>query len=478
MTTKTVLRTLLGIAAAVVCSIASASATFTIVNGNGPGVGFNDPTAAAPVGGNTGTTLGQQRLNAFQYAASLWGAKLDSAPTISVLAGFLPLSCTATTAVLGSAGPTEIWSDFSGAPLAGTWYHYSLADKLAGSVLDPAAAPQILARFNSNLGNAGCLTGMPFYLGLDSNPPAGQIDLVVVLLHEFGHGLGFSTVTDASTGMYFNGPPALPSAFDHFLFDNTLGLSWVDMTDAQRQASAINVRNLVWAGTNVTTAVPSVLAPGVPKLTVIEPLSIAGDYQVGTASFGPVFNTVDLTRQVMPIIDAGNLSLACAPFDATNQRFAKNRIAVVQRGTCGFVVKVKNAQDAGAVGVIVIDNVAGSPPAGMSGTDPTISIPSVRVSQADGITLLNGMDFNISSGRSVNEKVHLFSDFSQLSGADETGHALMYTPNPFQPGSSVSHWDTIAFPNLLMEPAINPGLTQSVEPPQDLTLPLLKDLGW
>ena len=37
-------------------------ATITIVNMNAPGVGFNDPTPAAPVGGNPGTTVGQQRL--------------------------------------------------------------------------------------------------------------------------------------------------------------------------------------------------------------------------------------------------------------------------------------------------------------------------------------------------------------------------------------------------------------------------------
>ena len=44
---------------------AQAAATLVIVNGNAPGVGFNDPTPVAPVGGNPGTTLGQQRLNAF-----------------------------------------------------------------------------------------------------------------------------------------------------------------------------------------------------------------------------------------------------------------------------------------------------------------------------------------------------------------------------------------------------------------------------
>jgi hypothetical protein len=66
----------------------------------------------------------------------------------------------------------------------------------------------------------------------------------------------------------------------------------------------------------------------------------------------------------------------------------------------------------------------------------------------------------------------------QLVGADVTGRVLMFTPNPFQSGSSVSHWDTLARPNLLMEPSINVDLTQSVDPPEDLTFPLLQDIGW
>src|SRR5687767_8328462 len=73
-----------------------ANSTVTIVNGNAPGVGFNDPTPAVPVGGNTGTTVGQQRLIAFQHAADIWAARLDSAVEISVLSTFEPLTCTAT----------------------------------------------------------------------------------------------------------------------------------------------------------------------------------------------------------------------------------------------------------------------------------------------------------------------------------------------------------------------------------------------
>ncbi|HZF09641.1 MAG TPA: peptidase, partial [Thermoanaerobaculia bacterium] len=100
-----------------------ANATITIVNVNAPGEGFNDPTPRAPVGGNPGTTLGQQRLIAFQQAASIWGSILDSAVPIYIQAQFTPLACTATTAVLGAAGANEIFANFPGAPKPNTWYH-------------------------------------------------------------------------------------------------------------------------------------------------------------------------------------------------------------------------------------------------------------------------------------------------------------------------------------------------------------------
>ena len=40
---------------------------------------------------------------------------------------------------------------------------------------------------------------------------------------------------------------------------------------------------------------------------------------------------------------------------------------------------------------------------------------------------------------------------------------LLYAPNPLVLGSSSSHWDPIAFPNLLMEPSINHDLTHGVD---------------
>ena len=72
-------------------SPAAANAHITVVNADGANEGFNDPTPAAPVGGNPGTTKGQQRLIAFQFAADLWGASLDSNVDIQIQASFDPL---------------------------------------------------------------------------------------------------------------------------------------------------------------------------------------------------------------------------------------------------------------------------------------------------------------------------------------------------------------------------------------------------
>ena len=115
----------------------------TINNTDGAGEGFNDPTPAVPVGGNPGLTVGQQRLNVFQHAAGIWGAILDDDVTVIIDAGFNPLTCTATSAVLGSAGSNFIESDFPGAEFASTWYAVTLANKLAGAVIiELPARPQ------------------------------------------------------------------------------------------------------------------------------------------------------------------------------------------------------------------------------------------------------------------------------------------------------------------------------------------------
>jgi hypothetical protein len=126
--------------------------------------------------------------------------------------------------------------------------------------------------------------------------------------------------------------------------------------------------------------------------------------------------------------------------------------------------------------VLVVDNVAGAPPPGLGGTDPTITIPAVRITLADGNALKAALQFRSRTQSGVVGTLN--TDPTQLAGADAAGRVRLFAPNPFQGGSSVSHWDTPAVPNLLMEPSISGDLTHSVMPPQDLTVPQLRDIGW
>ena len=448
-------------ALALVCLAATApAATITIVNLDGAGEGFNDPTVAAPVGGNNGTTVGQQRLLVFQQAASIWGGILPSAVQIRVNATFDALTCTSTSAVLGSCGAASVWRDFTGAEFSTTWYPKALADKLSGTDLDPGGA-DMTARFNSNLGSTGCLDGSFWYYGLDHNHGT-NVDLLVVLLHEMGHGLGFATYASGTTGALFSG---YPDIFSRFIYDQSTGLHWDQETDGQRAASAIVPYKLTWDGAATKFTAPSTLQYGRAVLRVNAPLAVAGDLAVGTAAFGPALSSPGVTGGVV-LADDGAAPASDACTALINGAQVAGKIALVDRGTCTFTVKVKACQDAGATGVIVVDNATGSPPAGLGGSDPTITIPSVRVTLADGTTL----KAQIASGLNVT----LLTDNSLLAGADPQGRVMLYAPNPFQSGSSVSHWDVSATPNLLMEPAINGDLTSSV----DLTRYAFEDIGW
>jgi subtilisin family serine protease len=127
---------------------------------------------------------------------------------------------------------------------------------------------------------------------------------------------------------------------------------------------------------------------GVPAtvLRVNAPPSIAGDYNATAAGFGgstppPSGQTGDV---VLVHSATGTPNQGCDP-NYTNAAAISGHIALISRGTCGFQLKVVNAQKAGAIGAIVFDNrnegliiMAGDP------TQPAVTIPSVFISQADG----------------------------------------------------------------------------------------------
>ncbi|HEY0431240.1 MAG TPA: PA domain-containing protein, partial [Pyrinomonadaceae bacterium] len=251
-----------------------------------------------------------------------------------------------------------------------------------------------------------------------------------------------------------------PSVYDRFLFDNNTGKTWPQLTDAERQASAISIDKLAWNGPIVSQDLQSVLAT--PLLKINSPAGIAGNYVVGTAVFGPPLSFPGVTANVTQAVPNDG----CAAL--TNGAAVSGKIALIDRGTCNFTVKVKNAQNVGAVGVIIANNAAGV--VQMGGTDGTITIPALSISDANGFTIKAQL------GAPVNAT--LLIDTASPSGVDAQHRPLLFAPNPFQGGSSVSHWDTSEFPNQLMEPSASEDLTHSVVPVWDLTWSFFQDIGW
>jgi hypothetical protein len=441
-----------------------AKARVIILIGDAEGEGFNDPTPVAPLGGNPGTTLGEQRQIAFQYAASIWASKLDTNVEIFIAAFFDKLGAN----VLGQAGTWDVFSDFKGTPpfpgaaYPHTWYGSALADKLAGRDLDETA-PDLFAQFSSDF---------DFYLGLDGNH-GPKNELVTVLLHELAHGFGFQNFVSEADGSNFGDPsnldryPFQTDIYSRFTLDALTGKHWNEMTDEERKASAVRFGGVVWDGRRVDNSVPNVLSFGSPFVTVDSPSSIAGSYQFGDAAFGAPLPASPLTAP-LKLADDGVApgSDGCTAFP---MNFFAGQVALIDRGTCAFAVKAKNAQDAGALAAIMANNVAGAPP-GLAGDDPTITIPVVSLTLTDATAIKAALGTGVI--------VSLGVDLAIRAGADDQGRARLYAVNPVAPGSSISHYDSIASPNLLMEPELNPNLTHAVEPPKDLTLPLLRDIGW
>jgi hypothetical protein len=440
-----------------------------------PNVGFNDPTVVAPIGGNAGTTLGQQRRIVFETAAAIWEAALSPGVDIVIQSSFAPLACTATGGVLGSAGTIQIFANFAGAEWPNTWYHSSLANHLAGvdqtpgppdpGLLVPPFNDDIVAFFNGDIGvNPDCLTGLGWYNGLDSQAAANQIDLLNVVLHEFAHGLGFSAFRDRSVAG--DAVLGLSDVYRAFSYDDEQGLFWNQMDKRRRAASTRNDPHLVWRGPGVHSQVPIQLG-GLPVVRVTAPGGIAGDYTAQTASYGlPLDPPPGSSGEVVLFNDgtAPDPNDACDDFDAN----VAGKIALINRGTCTFALKSAVAQLSGAIGVIVANNApTGLPP--MGGSDlipPTIS--SVGITQSDGDLVKANLPGVIAT---------LVADPALgFSGANPDGFAKLYAPAAFAPGSSVSHWDITLTPNALMEPFINSDLKGATT--LDLTPYLMRDIGW
>lgn len=426
------------------------AAEFIFINGDGPDEGLNDPTPASPVGGNPGTTRGAQRLAVLQRAGEIWGSFLVSDVPIRVSVEFAALGAS----TLAQAGAETLEQNFPNAPRPDVWYPSALANSLAGTDLDPARV-DISVTANSN---------GAFYHGLDSASPGGLANFVDVLLHELGHGLGFISLVDVETGNLFADQP---DAFSALIFDRELNAAWPTLTATARFASARNDPALAWSGDFTTAGAPTKLTPqtsgGAFRLIARFADGISRQLGYLDAEFDAAIPAAGVADLLVPTAPAD----ACGPL--LNAAQLVGNVAFIRRGTCDFDSKVFAAQQAGAVAVVIANNVAGGAilPGGdgvVDGQPVNFTIPAVFISQQDGDDLLAAPP-----GLSV----ALEPIVNTLAGSVGP-QVRLHAPVGASSGSSVSHWTTAASPNLLMEPIISPNLDRQL----DLTLTQMKDIGW
>src|SRR6185369_2764384 len=113
---------------------------------------------------------------------------------------------------------------------------------------------------------------------------ATQQDMVVILLHELAHGLGFGQPIHMEDFSRFRGKN---DVYSQYVLDTTTGKTWNEMTDKERLVSSTNTRKVVWSGINVRNDALKVLRRGgAPSFRVTDPEPAAGNYLLQTATFG------------------------------------------------------------------------------------------------------------------------------------------------------------------------------------------------
>jgi Secretion system C-terminal sorting domain len=125
-----------------------------------------------------------QSKNAFQQAVDIWSTLIQSPVKIKIRAVWQPLA----SGVLGSAIWANAYANFPNAQKLNTFYPVALAEKIAGKDLNHPDSVDIYANFSSS-------TSWSYGVA-----QAGKTDLVSVVLHEIGHGLGITDSYDSQSG--------------------------------------------------------------------------------------------------------------------------------------------------------------------------------------------------------------------------------------------------------------------------------------
>lgn len=164
--------------------------------------------------------------------------------------------------------------------------------------------------------------------------------------------------------------------------------------------------------------------------SVNTPGEFEGNYSGVLAGFGAGLPSPPITQNLAVIQDdnsGGGTDANDGCENITNGATLNGKIVMIRRGNCDFDIKVKKAQDNGALAVVMVNNVAGAP-IQMGGDDPTITIPSVMIRNTDGdpiiAALLDGTTLNGSVPKEGHNDGYKDGSFDNGIVAHEYGHGI------------------------------------------------------
>lgn len=155
---------------------------------------------------------------------------------------------------------------------------------------------------------------------------------------------------------------------------------------------------------------------------------------VGSSSFGAVMGEFGKTFQVTAPYTKTIPVNGCSAISTT----LAGKTAVIVRGACSFSTKVRNAQAAGAIGVLMVNNIIGDPIImAQDGTPNQPTIPAAMLSDTDGAALGASGTASVDSSI-VSEFVTNHQDIiASFSSRGPTPFTFLIKPDATAPGVNV-----------------------------------------
>ncbi len=330
-------------------------------------------------------------------------------------------------------GPDQIVSDPSD-PIASPFGWHD-TDGVAGPEYTHTRGNNVLAMEDANGNNGagdtaegGVTLEFDFPFTLPQNPPLFRDGAITNLfywnniLHDVMYAYGFDEVSGNFQAKNYGGIGA----------DNDFVLA-----DAQ-DGGGLNNANFATPPDGGKPRMQMYLwsAPGkvIGTLMNINGGPLAGEYNAIDSNFvgGTPLPTTAITEDMVLVVD-DNSGSSIDPNDGCdtilNAAELNGKIAVARLGGCGNTFKISQIQAAGAIAVVVVNNVPTDPTA-MIGGGSTLDIPSIMIYQSDGeaiiTALLNGDTVNatLRDDGSGNDPFRRDGDLDNVIIAHEYGHGI------------------------------------------------------